>query len=201
MDKTFNNKLLTAINSYLKPKKLPNGIVRISHGAQFSRSGAIAGWFLMLILLIIGIVSLLNGGIIISIVLFFICSIIVAYIMDFKGIEIDTNNGKIRNYDSFMGHRSGVWYLLENFNQLKIYEDTFLEKRELDSGSTYSSANSYDTHRFYTLALLNDDQNRFIKLFEDQSVTIVRIFAAKFAKVSELTLIEKIDRNEFDIIK
>ena len=109
MDNYPYNKLIEAVDRFLKPKRSSSGIIRVSHGAQFSIGGAIGGWFFMMFLLLIAIVLIIQDLFLFSIPIILFCPFIVAYIMDFQGIEFDPKNGKIRNYDSFMGYRSGVW--------------------------------------------------------------------------------------------
>lgn len=189
-----NNMLINAIDQFLNPKKTASGIIRVSHGAQFSNGGAIGGWFFMLFLLLIAVILIIQGLFLFSIPIFLFCPFIVAYIMAFQGIEIDINNGKLRNYSSFLGYRSGVWYYLKNFNHIKIYQESFTESRIMESGANYSSYTARDTHYFYTLYLINGEHDRFIKLYENESVTRVKSLAIKFSKVAQLDYIEKIDR-------
>lgn len=201
MDETLYQNLNTAIGRFLKPKIKNSGIVRVTHGAQFSRKGAVFGWFLLMFFLIVGVLMFVQGFLLNGILIFFLCGILVTYILDYKGIEFDFKNGKVRKYNSYMGFRSGCWYFLKNFNYLKIYEDSILEKRALNRGTTYGSFNSYDTHRFYSLFLINDIEDCFIKLYENESVTRVKILAVNFAEISGLEYIEKIERRRPEIVR
>ncbi len=196
-----SNKLLTAFDAFLKPKKMSNGIVRVSQGAQFSRIGAVAGWFIMMFLLLIAIVLIVQGMFLSSIPIFLICFLMIVYIMDYQGIEIHPSKGKIRSYTSFLGAHFGDWYLVENFNRLIIYQDTLLQSRMMNSGSTYAANHSFDTNRFYVLYMISDDGNQLIKLYEDESVTKVKIAGANFSSVSELELVEQITKRKPDIIR
>ncbi len=201
MDETLYQNLNTAIGRFLKPKIKNSGIVRVNHGAQFSRKGAVVGWFLLLFFLIVGVLMFVQGFLLNGIIIFFLCGIFVTYILDFKGIEFDFKNGKVRKYNSYMGFRSGRWHLLKNFKYLKIYEDSILEKRALDRGTTYGTFNIYDTHHFYTLFLISDIENCFIKLYENVSVSRVKILAENFAEISGLEYSDNIERRRPEIIR
>lgn len=118
--------------------------------------------------------------------------------MDYQGVEFDFKNGKVRNYKSFLGIRFGYWYILKNFTRIKIYQDSLSINRAM--GSASSSSRAFDTHHYYGLYLIDDDGNPLIKLYEDESVTKVKILAAKFSKISELEFIEKINRKTTEAI-
>ncbi|GEM_PF-2814400 len=193
-------KKLLAVKTFLKHSELSNGIIRVSHGAQFSRGGMIGGWFLMMFILLVSVVFIIQDMLFYALPLILICIPIAAYIADYRGIEIDTNNGKVRSYESFLGYRMGSWYYLKNFNRLKISTDTILEKRALSVDATHRSSTAYDSHRFYTLYLVNDDSDRFIKIYENQSITRVKNFADKFAGMSELEVIKRIGKGETEVI-
>lgn len=201
MTKPRHNKLLQAVETYLNVNQETTGIVRVKHGAQFSNGAAIFGWFLTLFLILVVIFLLIENSHFSALVALMSCVPITAYILDFQGFEIDSENGKIRNYKSFLGIRSGEWLPLCDFNRLKIYQDSILEGRELASGASFSSSNAYDTHNFFTLYLISDDAKHLIKLYENQSVTRVRIFAAKFASLSQLEFIERISKRKPEVIR
>ena len=201
MNEAHSNKLHAAFDAFLKPEKLSNGIVRVAQGAQFSRIGAVAGWFIMMFLLLIAIVLIVQGMFPLSIPIFLICFLMIVYIMDYRGIEVHPTKGKIRSYKSFLGAHFGDWYFLENFNRLIIYEDTLLQSRILNSGSTYATSRSFDTNRFYVLYMISDDGDQLIKLYEDESVTKVKIAGANFSSVSELELVEQIIKRKPDIVR
>lgn len=194
-------KFLAAINSLLRPKKIQSELIRIQHGAQFSKDGITFGWLLIVLLIIIAIFLIINGVVLISIPLILICIPIVAYFMDYQGIEIDSKKGKIRNYCSFLGKRTGKWHDLKDFNRLKIYQDSIIEGKMMATGSTYSSSRSdFDTHHFYALYIINDDGDQFVKLYEDESITRVRRFASRIVEMSDLVFIESINKRPPEII-
>jgi hypothetical protein len=186
MNEDHLSRIQIAISKFFKVKNLVNGVIRVSHGAQFSNSGSIFGFFLTLFLILIAIVFIIQGSYTISLIICLICPIIIGYILDFQGMEIDTVNVRIRNYRSFLGFRSGQWLNLNDFNKLMIYHDSILEKRSMDGGSNYSSSRIFDTHNFYTLYLVDYNEKHHIKLHEDESITRIRIFATKFSELSKL---------------
>lgn len=200
MNPISNEKFQTAIETLLQPEKLPNGILRIKQGAQFSRFGAVAGWFFTMVLLITAIVFSVQGRLLMSAPLYLMCILIIAFILDLQGMELHPSNGTIRTYKSFLGYRSGRWHPVADFTHIRIFEDKIHEGRALSSGSTYNSYRSYDTHKFYGAYLVSRNKNAYIRLFEDESVTRAKIFAAKFAEISSLDYAERIGRGETDVI-
>ncbi len=192
MDEIRQNNLRDAFCQFLNPTINSNGILRVTHGPNFSRFGSYFVWFLLLFFLISVGVFALQHKYFISLSLILVSLVTIIYIIDLRGIEFDTKLGKIRSYSSFGGIRTGVWHPINNFKLLKIYEDTILEKREISSG--------YDTHRFYSLYLINDDKNCLIKLHEHTSITQLRIFSSKFSQVSGLEFLTKIEKRNPEII-
>lgn len=195
----LNTLLQTAIETLLQPQKLPNGILRVKHGAQFSRFGSVAGWFVTMVLLIIAIVFNVQGILFASFPIYIACVLILAFVLDYQGIELNVALGKIRTYRSFLGYRYGKWYSLEQFTQIKILEDNIFEERAL--GSEAGSSRAYDNHKYYGAYLLNNDRNCFIKLFENESITKSRLFAGKFAEISGLMYDDRPGRGETTFIR
>lgn len=199
MDKNHTKSIETVITNFFKAKSAERGILRLSHGPQFANPGGTLGFFVSMILLLISVVSFIQGSFITGLVLLTVCMLVVGYFLDFQGIEIDTRNGKIRNYGSFWGLRSGEWYITEQFDQLRICQNSLLEKRALNGGSTYASSRRYDNHKFYTLYLVNNGK-QFIKLHEDESIAKVRQLATKFSEFSNLYLHPSVTRRKPEII-
>lgn len=188
-----------AIETLLLPQQASDGILRVKHGAQFSRFGGVAGWFLALALLIIAIVSNVHGALFVAIPLYVFCFLIIALIADYQGIELNMNERKIRSYRSFLGYRSGEWHSQEKFTHIKILEDNIFEERALRSEVGYFRR--FDNHKYYGAYLVDKDRNNFIKLYENESVTKTRLFAGKFAEISGLNYDEQPARGETSIIR
>ncbi len=144
---------------FFKLKQAKTGLVRLSHGAQFSNVGSTLGFIGSLFLLLAGVVFIIQGAYLISVIMLLICIAVLGYVLDFQGIEIDTDKGNIRNYRSFLGLRSGDWHNINNFNQLQICQDSVLEKRAIAGGSTYSSSKSFDNHNFIRSTLPTKRKN------------------------------------------
>mgnify|MGYP000013900262 CR=1 FL=1 len=200
MNNNHLDRIQKALTYYFKTKRLPNGVIRLSHGANFSKAGSIFAFFLTLFFILISIVYIIHGYYVFCVISLPICTLLIAYILNLEGIEIDTNDGKIRNYKSFLGVRSGDWMDIKNFNQLRICQDSILERRRIDRGSTYSSFRSFDNHKFYTLYLVDMSEKHFIKLNEDESVTRVRVLANKFSQLSKVPLNENIMIQKAEVV-
>lgn len=181
-------------------KQASAGLFRLSHGAQFSNPGGPYGFIVLLFLIVAAIVMLFQGAYIVGLILLPVCAFVVGYVMDNQGIEVDTKNGKVRNYRSFLGLRSGDWIDLNRFNQLHICQDSILEKRTMPGGSTYSSSRKFDQHDFYTLYLTDSNEEHFIKLREEESVARVKMIASKFSELSKLRLNSSIKQRKPDVV-
>lgn len=179
-DNVFNG-----IQKLFKAERLQNGIIYISHGAQFSRAGVVGAWFIMLSLLTISIVMAVHNQFVITVLTLIPVVLILAYVMDYQGVEFDTNNKQVRNYRSYLGYKMGDWYDLEKFNQLTINQETVSEYIH-DVGNR-----NYVTHHFYFLYLVNNENNLSIKLYEDRSITKMKLIAIKFSEISGLTFFDK----------
>jgi hypothetical protein len=200
MDKDHLDRIVQAITENFEVKNLKHGLLRLSHGAQLSNAGSVFGFFLTLFLLIIPAVEIVQGSYVASVYILPLCVLIVAYILDYRGVEIDTQKGKVRSYKSFLGFRSGEWFNTDYFNQLRICQDSILEGRTLGGGSTYSSSRSFDTHKFYTLYLVDGNERHFIKLHEEESVTRVRILGSRVSERSRIPLNQNIVRKKSEVI-
>ena len=195
----MNTSIQTAVETLLQPLQFPDGLLRVKHGAQFSRFGGVAGWFVALALLIIAIVWNVQGALFVAFPLYAVCFLIIAFIADYQGIELNKIDGKIRSYRSFLGYHYGEWQLLEKFTHIKIREDNMYEERVL--GSEAGSSRRFDNHKYYGAYLVDKDRNNFIKLYENESVTKTRLFAGKFAEISGLHYDERPARGETSIIR
>lgn len=162
------------------------GHIRISHGAQFSRVGAALSWFLMVFLILIVVALFINGYYLPAILLIVGCVLIAAYILDFQGAEFDMAHAKVRNYQSFLGVRSGEWHSLKELRNLKIIQESILEPRRMDGGTAGSPRRGHDTYFFYTLFLSGRDGKILIRLFEDENVVSVKQLATLFAEKAQL---------------
>lgn len=194
------NNTREAISTFFTFKEVGNGISRLSHGAQFSNIGSVVGFFVTIVLLIIAVLAIINESYVIAVLILPLCVVLVAYLMDFQGIEIDSKQSKIRNYRSFLGIRLGTWRNLAEFKELVISQDSLLERRTLAASASYSSSRKYDTHRFYTLYLVDATRKNFIPLRQDDSVTRIRILAEKFSQFSQLSLHEQTVLKKSDVV-
>jgi hypothetical protein len=200
MTETRYSSLKFALETFFNAKRLTNGQLQISHGAQFSRKGGVFGWFILLLLLIVGIVFMTQGSQLEGILFIVSALLILVYIIDIQGISFDFSAGKARSYRAFMGLHLGTWYTLAEPWHLKILEDTILEGRALSSGNSYQSGRSYDSHHFYTLYLVLETNKTYLKLYEDESITKVRHFAQKFSDASQIPYNAMILKGNIDLV-
>lgn len=200
MTETPFSSLQHALESLFKTKRLTNGQLQISHGAQFSRKGGVFGWFVMMLLLIFVIVFILQNAIWQASFSFMFVILLFSFIVDVQGIEFDFTQHKARRYRSFLSFHYGRWQLLDKPWHLKILEDTILEGRTLSSGNSYQSRRSYDSHHFYTLYLVLETNKIYLKLYEDESITKVRHFAQKFSDKSQIPYNVTIQKGNIDLV-
>ncbi|MFK7787410.1 MAG: hypothetical protein AB8B56_19960 [Crocinitomicaceae bacterium] len=200
MSNNYSSRTQRALVDFFRMKQASSTLFRLSHGAQFSNPGGPYGFIVLLFLIVIAIVMFFQGSYVIGLVLLPICAFVVGFVMDTQGIEVDTQNGKVRNYRSFLGIRSGDWQDLNLFNQLHICQDSILEKRTMSGGSTYSSSRKYDQHNFYTLYLTDAKEKHFIKLREEESVARIKMIASKFSELTKLRLNSSIKKRQPDVV-
>lgn len=183
-----------AFEQLFKTKADAKGILKVSRGAQFGNSGGVA-LFMLVVLLLIGVgVSLVNGLVFIACVLAGLSVLLIGYILDIQGFEIDLKSKRIRNYHSFLGARTGAWLHLEGFKVVKVYQENLVEGRAMQSG--YSYRRQYDTHHYYTLVLLNPESGKIIELYEGTSYVRTMAYAKKLADLAGLTFIDKLGMRE-----
>jgi hypothetical protein len=200
----LNNYELTyfheALTQIFKAKTVPHGIVRLSHGPQFSNAGSTFGFIFLLFLILIMVVSMVQGSYLMGLVLLPVCVCVVGYVLGYEGVEVDTRKMVIRQYRSFLGLRSGEWRSLTGFNSLRVCQDAILEKRSLDSGTSYATSRDFDRHVFYSLCIVNREEKLFIKLYEDENMLRISSIAENFSELSQLPLESSIVSRQPDVV-
>lgn len=147
------------------------GVLRVSQGPKFGNPGAAILFFLFMALVIIAIVGFVYQEVTIALIIAILAILLLSYILDIQGIEVNFKKNKIRRYSSFLGFRRGKWFDLSNFEKIGITHDLLLEKRKF-----YPSARKgrYSHHNYYTLVLINDRNKVVIPIYESENPNHVK---------------------------
>ncbi len=172
-------------------------MIKVSRGPQFGKFGATFIFFISMFILILAVMSILENQLMNGFILIGVTIVLIGYLLDFRGFEIDFDNKRIRNYKSFLGLRYGDWFNLEEFNTLQIFNQNLLESRSI--GSSGYGGKEYDTHHFYTIILFNRKKDKMIPIYESNNYPKAMRFAEKLASLSGLFLIQTVgkSKNEF----
>jgi hypothetical protein len=133
--------------------------VRISHGPRFSGILSTIGLFAALTCLGLTIYSINEGDIISAAAYALFTVACVAVFLDFRGVEIDFNHRKIRQYRSFLGLRTGTWESVDDFDKITL---TWYRIRGLSATARISQSwNSSSSDSYFVLLETADGKNPF----------------------------------------
>lgn len=179
-------KLKNALEQIFKIKAQTNEILLINRGPQFSRIGAVLGWFVLVFLLFLIIYWMVFHYLLLSLFCFLIGVPIFSFVIDVQGVEFDFAHQKVRTYRSFLLHRSGEWMPLKGFHKIRVLQDTFVQ-----ANSGRGSSRKGESFFYYGLYLIND-RKQFICLMEHESVTRVKRYAEALMVLTDLDWDDKV---------
>lgn len=179
---------------FFKTKSNKSNVIKVSRGPQFGKFGATFFFIISMFILLLAVMSILKNQLMNGFILIGVTIVLIGYLLDFRGFEIDFDNKRIRNYKSFLGLCYGEWFNLEEFNTLQIFNQNLLESRSL--GSSGYGGKEYDTHHFYTIILFNRKKDKMIPIYEGNNYPSTMRFAEKLSLHSGLNLIKTVGKNK-----
>lgn len=152
-------------------------ITRITKGPQFETKG---GAFLFIVAFFIIFLSgdcFLKQKFIFAILSFFVSTLLISFVLDIRGIEIDHFDYKIRDYRNLLGFKIGKWEDIRNYKSVRI------SIRDIKEATSEGSDHDFDVSYFYYVNLINklDNKALFLAEFEgkDKAIQFANQIASK----------------------
>lgn len=165
-----------------------SGIFRKKLGMQFDRPGAKFVGLAIMFVFVGAIFAFISTQWILGAVLLVATPVLVAYVIDLRGLEIDFKNEKIRRYQSFLGMTTGEWMPLSAFDSVRVYQ----HQLKTQKGKFINRGpKKYDTHAYYYVRLVSPGLNTSVSLLELNNYQRAKEHAEKVARAARLRLIEK----------
>jgi hypothetical protein len=113
-----------------------------------------------LFLLILTIVSIGLGKYLLSAILIIINTLLILYVIDIRGIELDMTGLKILDYRKFLWFKIGKW------NDFKNYNSVFLTRGKLVIRTSIYSEHPTDSYYYFFVKLVDEQNKKEIILAE-----------------------------------
>jgi hypothetical protein len=142
-------------------------IETISRGAQFKGVISLLGLIIFPFALLIGIVQLVYLSIVPGLFMLLIGTGAFFLFLDVRGVQIDLQNKRVRNYKQYMFWKYGEWLPLDRYTEIHLVKDT-VYLRHLQPGRAGAVGTSSNTSRIstYDVLLVSDQPDNFILLSE-----------------------------------
>ena len=160
-------------------------ILTVTQGAQFGVPGAAILFLANMGILVFAVFFAVQGRAFVSAGLFVTVILLISYIADFRGFQVDFQNQQVRVYRSYFGFKYGAWFLLADFDTIELYQDKLIERKSIYGRAGTGGAN--DTNYFYFVSLTDTGNNRRIVVYESDSYVVSYVFAKKMAERTGLS--------------
>jgi len=131
-------------------------IINIKKGPQFKSKGGGLFAFVSIALFVISLAAITTMYYYFSAISFVFCFILIYYFIDIRGIQLDKNTKRIREYKLFLWIKIGKWQDLNNFKSIYL-----TKKRLVTSDTEY-----FETHYYYYIKLVDESNKKEIILSE-----------------------------------
>lgn len=144
-------------------------MITISQGANFRDGKAAYLFILFLGVLIYSVVQVIvNIDFYPLIFLSPFFTIVLLYILDFRGVQIDQDRKMIRAYKLYLWGKRGDWKHLELFSKISLnYEDYKIETSSPYSGYTNGQSSIIENHHHFVISLMSEDGNDRIVISQE----------------------------------
>ncbi|PLX11354.1 MAG: hypothetical protein C0594_03760 [Marinilabiliales bacterium] len=173
-------------------------IIQISRGPQF-RNGKGAGLFVLTLFILITSIALSIGNLVnYAIPGFVLAILLLSFIIDFQGIELDKKNNKIRNYRMFLWFRYGSWVSFDSYKSIQLEKDSYTTSiiDPFGFATRIGPASKTFTHRHYVITAINPESNEGLVIAEiriyEQAVSFIEKTAKEFGLPYRNVYLEKL---------
>jgi len=159
-----------------------NNRINVPQGPQFKTWGGPGIAMIFLMFLLVSIVSLIQREFLIAVGCIIITIMLLYLVLDFRGIEVDTGNHKIKDYKLFLWIKIGKWSDIKDFKTIYITSKNVTVRTSLYSG------NSSETYHYYHIKLVDEATHKEIFLAEYKNYYKAQKIAMNISNVTGLEL-------------
>jgi hypothetical protein len=142
--------------------------ISISRGPQFRDGKPVFAFFIFLALLIISISFIIEGDYVVVAFLSVFIILLLFYILDIQGIDIDIKKSLYRSYKLYLWGKRGKWEDYSSFKSVKIDFEIYYVKTA-KFYSYYSGTSNFsgkERHDRYLIMLSSDDKKNKLLVAE-----------------------------------
>lgn len=168
------------------------GKPKYSKGPQLSAKFGVLLFVFNLALAFATIFILIEQLYTLSIGLLALIALIFSYVMDVRGIQIDRDSRKIREYKVFLWFKMGNWYALDDFEFIHLKRDALVTRYvSVDVRTRIKS----ESNHYYEVFLVDENNKREIQFSESKNYYKAREVAQKIASSMEIGFKDFVKRN------
>ena len=131
-------------------------------------------FFVVLVALIYSIVMLMEDDLISAILCFVVALVLIVYVLDIRGVEVDLRNSKFREYVIRPWGKDGKWMPLNEVKAVELFRETYIVKvKAIFSNLADPRAPNYNHERHwrYALYFTNNTTSDSVLLMESQDLS------------------------------
>jgi len=132
---------------------LEGDYISIKHGPRFEGMPSTIGMFGAIGFIIYGS-WLISGDLVSALVMYFVAIVCVFIFLDFRGVNIDFKNNRIRQYRNMLMIRHGKWETLSDFNKVSLTLEQF---KTMSASSVISQSFNSKSHDSYFVILEGEE--------------------------------------------
>ncbi len=144
--------------------------IKISTGPQFREGNAVVPFFIAAILILIAVISILQGALRIFFIMLPLIVCVINFILDFQGVEIDKEKCLVRIYKLDLFWKYGQWQDFKTFYAIGLNYETYTIKEwtPYTDMTTVGGSNQYKNERYgdFFITLENKNTRKNIVLAE-----------------------------------
>ena len=147
-------------------------MIKIPTGPQFREGNAVGLFFIASILILIAVISIIQGAVQIFFIMLPLIVCVINFILDFQGVEIDKEKCLVRIYKLDLFWKYGQWQDLKTFYAIGLNYETYTIKEwtPYTNMTNVGGGNQFKNERYgdFVITLENKNTSKNIVLAERQ---------------------------------
>lgn len=166
-------------------------IITISRGPQFSGTASRVVFLISLTSFIGGIYLLAHAAYPAGVAALVLAGISAPLFLDYRGVQIDQQNNRVRQYTSYLGLKHGEWNPLDKFDKIILKWERFSYRSGGTPATFAFSPFTTRTSDAYTVYLVDVDDHTRLELGDFDTHKGARKFMAKYSHLLALPAEDK----------
>lgn len=157
-------------------------ILTISRGPQFSGTASRVVFLISLTSLIGGIYLLAMTAYATGVTALIVAALSAPFFLDYRGVQIDRQNNRVRTYTSYLGLKRGEWTPLDRFDKLVLQWERFSYHSGGTPATFVFSPFTTRTSDAYSVYLVDVDDRTRMELGDFDTHKGARKFMARYSR-------------------